>query len=29
VYYTGVYRSGNWLTIGDGRRVVGSLEMEW
>jgi len=28
-YYTGVYRSGNWLTIGDRRRAVLSLELEY
>lgn len=28
-YYTGVYRSGNWLTIGDKRRVMASLEMDF
>ncbi|KQP37232.1 TonB-dependent receptor [Pseudorhodoferax sp. Leaf274] len=28
-YYTGAYRSGKWLTIGDKRRVMASLEMDF
>jgi catecholate siderophore receptor len=28
-YYTGAYRSGKWLTIGDTRRLMASLEMDF